>query len=166
MDRNKITREGFRRILLEATDSLPVTFPASPCPYPAGAIGPASDNISYTGDSTPKGGVSVTGARLQRVLNRAAYEDNVRWGVAGSAMNRVLQGGARDEQEGEDKYFVPTEGRGGGPSGYFFLHQNILCVTRQRVFSLKIPGHFCFRFRSLAAALCFRVFAVRTQFGG
>eukprot|EP00903_Cladosiphon_okamuranus_P021359 g19629.t1 len=104
MDRNKITRHGFRRILLEATDSLPVTFPASPCPYPAGPIGPASE-ISYTGDTTPVGGVSVTGARLQRVLNRAAYEDNVRRGVAGNAMTRALQ--RAEEGEGESR-------RGGG----------------------------------------------------
>eukprot|EP00752_Nemacystus_decipiens_P009109 g8133.t1 len=99
MDRNKTTRQGFRRLLLEATDSLPVTFPASPCPYPAGPLGPASD-ISYTGDTTPVGGVSVTGARLQRVLNRAAYEDNVRRGAAGSAMTRALQGAG----EGEDRH--------------------------------------------------------------
>lgn len=100
MDRNKITRQGFRRVLLEATDSLPVTFPASPCPYPAGPIGPASD-ISYAGDCTPKGGVSVTGARLQRVLNRAAYEDNVRHGAAGSAMTRALQGPEGDGERGK-----------------------------------------------------------------
>lgn len=99
MDRNKITRQGFRRLLLEATDSLPVTFPASPCPYPAGPLGPASD-VSYTGDTTPVGGVSVTGARLQRVLNRAAYEDNMRHGAAGSAMTRALQGAEEKEGEG------------------------------------------------------------------
>lgn len=111
MDKNKITRQGFRRILVEATDNLPVTFPASPCPYPAGPIGPASD-ISYTGDTTPKGGVSVTGARLQRVLNRAAYEDNVRHGAAGSAMTRALQG---EEEGGENKCVrVVRFGRGGG----------------------------------------------------
>lgn len=107
MDRNKITRDGFRRLLLEETDSLPVTFPASPCPYPSGAVGPASEELSYAGDSTPKGGVSVTGARLQRVLNRAAYEDNLRRSAAGSAMTRALRGGGEggaatgEEQEGE-----------------------------------------------------------------
>ncbi|CAM9841397.1 unnamed protein product, partial [Ectocarpus sp. 13 AM-2016] len=97
MDRNKITRQGFRRILLESTDSLPVTFPASPCPYPAawpiGGAPSSSDAPSYApGDRTPEGGVSVSGAKLQRVLNHAAYEANVRHGVAGSAMTRALRG--------------------------------------------------------------------------
>lgn len=102
MDRNKITRQGFRRILLESTDSLPVTFPASSCPYPAawpigGALS-SSDAPSYApGDRTPEGGVSVSGAKLQRVLNRAAYEANVRHGVAGSAMTRAL----REVEEGK-----------------------------------------------------------------
>ncbi|CAN0114835.1 unnamed protein product, partial [Ectocarpus sp. 12 AP-2014] len=103
MDRNKITRQGFRRILLESTDSLPVTFPASPCPYPAawpigGAPSSSSDAPSYApGDRTSEGGVSMSGAKLQRVLNRAAYEANVRHGVAGSAMTRAL----REVQEGK-----------------------------------------------------------------
>ncbi|CAM9522014.1 unnamed protein product, partial [Ectocarpus sp. 8 AP-2014] len=96
MDRNKITRQGFRRILLESTDSLPVTFPASPCPYPAAWPidgGPSSSDARScaSGDRTPEGGVSVSGAKLQRVLNRAAYEANVRHGVAGSAMTRALR---------------------------------------------------------------------------
>lgn len=95
MDRNKVSREGFRRILLEATDSLHVTFPASPCPYPAGPVTPTS-HVSYGGDSTPVGGVSVSGAKLQRVLNRAAYEENVRR-AAGSALTYGVQ-----ETEGEE----------------------------------------------------------------
>ncbi|CAN0353165.1 unnamed protein product, partial [Ectocarpus sp. 12 AP-2014] len=102
MDRNKITRQRFRRILLESTDSLPVTFPASPCPYPAawpiGGAPSSSDAPSYApGDRTPEGGVSVSGAKLQRVLNHAAYEANVRHGVAGSAMTRAL----REVEEGK-----------------------------------------------------------------
>lgn len=96
MDRNKITRQGFRRILLESTDSLPVTFPASPYPYPSAwpiSGTPSSDAPSYApGDRTPEGVVSASGAKLQRVLNRAAYEANVRQGVAGSAMTRALRG--------------------------------------------------------------------------
>ncbi|CAN0396276.1 unnamed protein product, partial [Ectocarpus fasciculatus] len=109
MDRNKITRQGFRSILLESTDSLPVTFPASPCPYPAawpiGGAPSSSDAPSYApGDRTPEGVVSVSGAKLQRVLNRAAYEANVRHGVAGSAMTRALrgveEGNERDDDDG------------------------------------------------------------------
>ncbi|CBN76965.1 hypothetical protein Esi_0024_0119 [Ectocarpus siliculosus] len=107
MDRNKVTRQGFRRILLESTDSLPVTFPASPCPYPAawpiGGAPSSSDAPSYaSGDKTPEGGVSVSGAKLQRVLNRAAYEANVRHGVAGSAMTRALREVEGDERGRDD----------------------------------------------------------------
>lgn len=91
MDRNKITRQRFRHLLVETTDNLPFTFPASPCPYPAGPVGAAGPDISYAGDSTPKGGIPVTGARLQRRLNKAAYEDNVRRGAGGGAMTRALQ---------------------------------------------------------------------------
>lgn len=89
MDKNKVTREGFRHILLGETDSLNVTFPASPCPYPSGPAAVGSE-ISYRGDTTPVGGVSVTEARLQRVLNRAAYEENVRR-AAGSALTYGTQ---------------------------------------------------------------------------
>ncbi len=99
MDRNKITRHRFRHLLVESSDNLSVTFPASPCPYPAGRAGAADADISYAGDSTPKGGIPVTGARLQRVLNKAAYEDNVRRGAAGSAMTSALQG----VEEGEKR---------------------------------------------------------------
>ena len=58
----------------------------------------------------------MTGARLQRVLNRAAYEDNVRRGAAGSAMTRALQGA---EEEGEC-----WEGGGRGACGY------VMCSIR------------------------------------
>ena len=108
MDRNKVSREGFRRILLEATESLHVTFPASPCPFPAGPVTPTS-SVSYDGDRTPVGGVSVSGAKLQRVLNRAAYEENMRR-AAGSALTY----GVPDEQ-GEDR-----GRRGGGGTGHLF----------------------------------------------
>lgn len=114
MDRNKITRQAFRRILLDDKDTLPVTFPASPYPYPAGPIGPASDDVSYTGDTTPKGGISVTGARLQRVLNRAAYADNARNGAAGSAMTRALRGAEEGEDSDVQRLLLAESGGGRG----------------------------------------------------
>lgn len=105
MDRNKVTREGFRRILLDATDSLCVTFPASPCPYPAGpAVAPGSE-ISYASGRTPVGGISVSGARQQLVLNRAAYEENLRR-AAGSTITYGIE-----EMEGEWKYGGGGDGR-------------------------------------------------------
>lgn len=98
MDKNKVTREGFRRILLDAEDNLAVAFPASPYPYPAGPTAPASD-VSYGSNSTSVGGVSVSGARRQRELNRAAYEHNVR-----RAAGRAIAYGVHDLVEGKRGY--------------------------------------------------------------
>lgn len=96
MDRNKVTRMGFRRILLDTEDSLPVTFPASPCPYPAAAVPPATPNGgSYNcdpDDSTIIGRVSLSGARLQCKLNRAAYEANVRRGAGSGVTYGICEG--------------------------------------------------------------------------
>lgn len=58
-----MTREGFRRLLL---GSLDITHPVDAFPS------------SHDGNRTPPGGISVSGARAQRDLNRAAYEDNIR----------------------------------------------------------------------------------------
>lgn len=120
MDRNEVTRAEFRRILLEAKDTLPVTFPASPCPYPAAPSPPTTPEDHVAGgrrdDGTAAEGIPVSGAGLQRARNRATYEDNVRR-AAGSAMTYGVVEEEGRERCGVMEYARDFPGVGWGMKG-------------------------------------------------
>lgn len=91
-DRNEITREEFRRMLLDTSDSLPVTSPETPCPSPTAGLSsrppppPSRGQRSCSNDYTaPVGDVSEWSARQQQTLNCTAYEQNVRRAMGSDA---------------------------------------------------------------------------------
>lgn len=104
MDKNKVSREELRRLLLDANDDLQVNFPAPPCPYPAVPVANVSPACSVDGD---KRKLSAPDAKIQCAMNHAAYQDNLRRGAG----NTVLYG--TEGKPSEDR-----DGAGGGGGDY------------------------------------------------